>query len=37
MNRNLDGIYFRIERNGKDTDLKTDKWVFDIELGERIR
>lgn len=24
-------------RHGKDTDLKIDKWVFDIELGDRIR
>lgn len=23
-------------RHGKDTDLKIDKWVFDIELGDRI-
>ena len=22
--------------NGKDTDLKVDKWVFDIELGNKI-
>lgn len=22
--------------NGKNTDLKIDKWVFDIELGDRI-
>lgn len=24
-------------RHGKDTDLKIDKWVFDIELGERVK
>ena len=23
-------------RHGKDTDLKIDKWVFDIELGDRV-
>lgn len=23
-------------RHGKDTDLKIDKWFFDIELGDRI-
>ena len=24
-------------RNGKDTDLKVDDFVFDFELGERIK
>ena len=24
-------------RHGKDTDLKIDKWVFDIGLGERVK
>lgn len=38
--KNAEKMLFHIKnisiRNGKDTDLKTDKWVFDIELGDRI-
>lgn len=39
--KNAEKMLFNVRdvtiRNGKDTDLKTDKWVFDIELGRRIK
>lgn len=38
--KNAEKMLFNVNnvfiRNGKDTDLKIDKWVFDIELGSRI-
>ena len=39
--KNAEKMIFKIKkmsiRNGKYTDLHIDKWVFDIELGEKIR
>lgn len=38
--KNPERMLFEIKNigivDGKNTDLKVDKWVFDIELGERI-
>lgn len=39
--KNAEKILFKVKgvtiHNGKDTDLKIDDYVFDFELGERIR